>query len=173
MRPASLPPVVATELCAINPNSDCTYPLNILSDLTFAQQLELRKRELISPIHIHTPAAHIGVLTTVPPGQTVTALDVVLFLQSFATKPLDINHTFVSADSKERIRRSFQLRSGLAQDSITDVSWGQFISGQVDAEGPLGVDLLLGNGECWGFEASSLRGYSVVHLANIGIFSIQ
>jgi len=60
----------------------------------------------------------------------------------------------------------------MARDSIVDILWTRFISGEVDGEGPLGIDLLLGNGECWGFEASSLRGYSVVHLANVGIFAI-
>ncbi|KAF9449789.1 hypothetical protein P691DRAFT_532767 [Macrolepiota fuliginosa MF-IS2] len=128
--------------------------------------MALQSIQLISPVHVHTPTAHIGALYGSFAGQHVTALDASLFLQSIAVGPLDLHTVFsgLPLDTKARVRAAFYQRSAVSP-SICDVAWERFISGKYAVGGPLGIDLLFGSSKVWGFEYFSLGGYSVVHLA--------
>lgn len=107
-------------------------------------------------------------ITTAPLGQIITALDVVSLLQSVAAVPLDY-HSMLSHlpfEMKERVKNAFRHRTAsVQQDDNHNSAWSRFIAGQLDVGGPLGIDVLFGNGELWGIESRSLGGYSVVHLA--------
>lgn len=64
---------------------------------------------------------------------------------------------------KAKVRRSFLLRMESSSNAMT--YWNEFIAGgQADCR-PIGLDLLLGNEEVWGFEGASFEGYSVIHIA--------
>ncbi|KAF9443728.1 hypothetical protein P691DRAFT_808438 [Macrolepiota fuliginosa MF-IS2] len=142
-----------------------TYPLLLFSDLTTAQRNMLETIELTPPIHVHTPASHIG---TIMSSETVNALGAFEHLQEEAIRPLDYYPTYswLSQDMKGRVGTAFIDRCGGSSNVVVTAAWRRFASGKPvhSLYFPNGHDLLLGNGEVWGFEGCSLGGYSVVHL---------
>jgi len=142
-----------------------TYPFHLLSDLTTTQRGRLGTIELMSPIHVHTPASHIG---TIMSTETVNALDAFEHLQEEAIRPLDFHTTYsgLSRDMKEKVGTAFMGRYEGSSNVAVAAVWKRFASGRPthSLRTPNGYDLLLGNGEVWGFEGRSLGGYSVVHL---------
>ncbi|KAF9449795.1 hypothetical protein P691DRAFT_790466 [Macrolepiota fuliginosa MF-IS2] len=170
-RPIPLPALDAPKVAireTSNTDGQEIYPINTHSTLTPNQQLDLWEIELTAPIHVHTPEAHIGTITAAFPSQSLTALDAFLVLQSITLNPLDFHMTFsyLSSDMKERVKTAFYQRNFVTMKTRR-TAWERFASGSgcVSDEGPLGIDLLLGNAEVWGFETWSLAGYGVVHLA--------
>ncbi|KAF9440038.1 hypothetical protein P691DRAFT_783661 [Macrolepiota fuliginosa MF-IS2] len=113
--PLPLPNAATTSTCGQPVES--IYPLNI---------------SLVSPIHLHTPMAHIGELhrdTITPiPGQHTTALDIFLSIQSI------LRH----------VKATFYQCAAVSL-STHNVTWERFTTGQFFDGGPLGIDLLLGN----------------------------
>lgn len=121
-------------------------------------------------VHIHTPSAHIGTVHGSFPGQIIPALDLFLFLQELAGRSLEFKPTYTSLSRamQTKVNRAYRHRS-TALDLNHDAGeiWDHFSKGVhiQHGRGPLGIDLLLGNNEVWGFEPCSYKGYSVIHLA--------
>ncbi|KAF9443733.1 hypothetical protein P691DRAFT_678920, partial [Macrolepiota fuliginosa MF-IS2] len=169
-------PITVINMSTYQPATDF-YPFSIFTSLTSMQQTVLQSIQLRSPVHVHTPMAHIGTLhgsftSTSTPGRYITALNAFLFLQSLAASPLDSPTVFsrLSSDMKVRVRAAFYRRNTISPSFCT-LAWERFISGQHVAGGPLGIDVLLGSSKVWGFESFSLTGYSVIHLTNSDSFS--
>lgn len=145
---------------------DYLFPINILSHLTPEQQEKLRAITLTSPIHIHTPVAHIGVFYGNFAGQRLNALDLLVHLQSIAEKPVSFLSTYsrLSQAMKTEVEMAFARRNG--ESPNTFISWERFVTGQDSNCGPVGYDLLLGNGVIWGVDVCPHgESYSVVHVA--------
>ncbi|KXN81375.1 hypothetical protein AN958_05128 [Leucoagaricus sp. SymC.cos] len=53
--------------------------------------IELENISLTSPIHIHTPIAHVGLIYGMFPGQNLTTLNAVMFLKQFWAVSIDRN----------------------------------------------------------------------------------
>ncbi|KXN90566.1 hypothetical protein AN958_04079, partial [Leucoagaricus sp. SymC.cos] len=149
------------------------YPLNLLAVLPLPHQMELWNIELASPIHIHTPFAHIATLSKGSPGSHIPFLEIFLFLQDLVTKPIDFRSTFnlLSPEMQTKVSQAYRHRCTIALKQCTKSSWERFTEGRPVREGgePLGIDLLLGNSQVWGFELCSYGGLSVVHLAGDSI----
>jgi hypothetical protein len=94
---------------------------------------------------------------------------VFLFLQDFAKKPIDYHRTFSTLPHhiQKKVNGAFRTRCTQALSRHARTAWQLFVSDQHAQRdrGPLGVDLLLGNSEVWGFEDRSYNGYSIVHLS--------
>ncbi|KAF9449807.1 hypothetical protein P691DRAFT_666770, partial [Macrolepiota fuliginosa MF-IS2] len=144
------------------------YPLNILAALSYVQRVALQSIQLVSPVHIHIPTAHIGTLYGSSIGRRVTALDVFRFLRSMAASPLDLHTGFsgLSSGIKFCVKDAFYRRNAAVPLRDRRAAWRRFISGQYATDGPLGIDLLFGSSKVWGFESFSLAGCSVVHLSD-------
>ncbi|KAF5363811.1 hypothetical protein D9756_000040 [Leucocoprinus leucothites] len=147
-----------------NALTDDLYPIG-LSTISVARQLELDTIVLATPVHVHTPTTHIGLIHGVVVGQPMSALDTVLTLQALLHQPI---HTAVYGQLtprlRELVRRAF-LERNLDARSSAAITWDSYVSGRSPSNGLTGCDLLLGCTEIWGIERVSLGGYSVVHLA--------
>jgi hypothetical protein len=62
--------------------------------------MELWDVDLKSPVHIHTPCTHIGVMYGPSLRQIIPALDVFLFLQDLAKGPIDFWWTYALLSSR-------------------------------------------------------------------------
>ncbi|KAJ3566003.1 hypothetical protein NP233_g7278 [Leucocoprinus birnbaumii] len=65
----------------IVPSSHELFPIAI-DNITISQQVKLREIVLECPVHIHTPTAHIGLITTGHTGQRIHAFDAALTLKT-------------------------------------------------------------------------------------------
>ncbi|KXN81372.1 hypothetical protein AN958_05125 [Leucoagaricus sp. SymC.cos] len=137
------------------------YPIE-LDNVIVSQRIELKEMILTTPIHVHTPTFHVGMIYGTSRGENVTALDAVMFLQQFSQTALDRN-TFAQllAGTVVDMKRAFMKRIGLNAAAI----WDEYVAGSNVGNGPIGRDLLLGCTEVWGVECISFSLYSVVHLA--------
>lgn len=143
-----------------------TYPLELSSNFTAAQRVTLETIELRSPIHVHTPASHIGTLLS---SEAVSALDALQHLRDEVVRPIDFDLTYskLLPDMKARVERAFRDRNGGSSNVLAAAVWSRFVSGLPThslCTFPAGHDLLLGNGEVWGFDSWSFGGYSIMHL---------
>ncbi|KXN89797.1 hypothetical protein AN958_05209 [Leucoagaricus sp. SymC.cos] len=139
------------------------FPIS-LDSITIGQWIELENIVLTTPIHIHTPIAHVGLMYGTFPGQTLTALNAVAFLRQFWCASVDRNmYAQLSPEIKARAKAAFMQRHRAALDVV--VAWEIFMAGRNVGNGPVGRDLLLGATEVWGVESASLGGFSVIHLA--------
>ncbi|KAF5363972.1 hypothetical protein D9756_000029 [Leucocoprinus leucothites] len=144
--------------------TDDFYPIG-LSTISVARQLELDTIVLTTPVHVHTPTAHIGLIHGVFVGQPMSALDTALTLQAIWRQPISIVvYVQLSPHVRDLVRRAFLDRNRDANFGA-GTAWENYVSGQSLSNGPIGRDLLLGCTEIWGIEHVSLGGYSVVHLA--------
>ncbi|KXN89792.1 hypothetical protein AN958_05205, partial [Leucoagaricus sp. SymC.cos] len=136
------------------------YPLK-LDNLIASQRIELREMILTTPIHVHTPTAHVGMVYGTFPGEAVTALDAVMVLQQLSQRALSRN-VFVPLPASVviNVKAAFVHRVGLNAAAI----WDDFMAGRSFSNGPVGRDLLLGATEVWGAENVSFGEYSVIHL---------
>lgn len=168
--------MLALDIEAVDLQHVDRYPLDISSDLTLDLRLYLQTVKLPTPVHVHVVDTHVGAIITDSAGQIIiTALDVVMLLQSVAVVPLDHHSMFLHLpqEMKERVKNAFYRRNALAQQhDRSNSAWLRFIAGQTDPDGPLGVDVFFGNGELWGFECCSLSRCSVVHLAGDSLTSL-
>ncbi|KXN88014.1 hypothetical protein AN958_07397 [Leucoagaricus sp. SymC.cos] len=147
-----------------SPSSTGTYPIN-LENVTIGQQIELEEITLTAPVHIHTPTAHVGLIYGSLPGQTMTSLDVVMFLRQLSQATIDRNvYAQLSPEVKVRVKAAFIQRRGSTALNTT-VIWDDFMGGRNVSNGPIGRDLLSGATEVWGVENVSFGGFSVIHLA--------
>ncbi|KXN89790.1 hypothetical protein AN958_05202 [Leucoagaricus sp. SymC.cos] len=147
-----------------SPSSTGMYPIE-LESVTIGQQIELEEVSLITPIHVHTPTVHGGLIYGSFTGQTMTALDAVMFLQQLSRVTIDRNaYAQLSPEVKAQVKAAFIQRCGAAVSNTT-VIWGDFMAGRNVSNGPIGRDLLLGGMEVWGVESVSFGGFSVIHLA--------
>lgn len=161
-----LPPEDSTTSMTTVYLEDYLFPISILSHLSPEQRKKLRAIPLTSPIHIHAPIAHIGTFYGDFSGQKINALDLFICLQSISEKPVSFLSTYsgLSQVMKSEVEMAFIRRNGESSNAVT--SWERFVSGQDPDHGPVGYDLLLGNGVIWGIEVFSHGGsYSVVHVA--------
>ncbi|KAF9449801.1 hypothetical protein P691DRAFT_758759 [Macrolepiota fuliginosa MF-IS2] len=168
IRPIPLPPLDDIPAPTYQPRHGI-YQFDILEGLTVERRALLQSILFTPPVHVHIPTAHIGTLhgsfTTSIPGQHVTALDIFLLLQSFATRPLDLYGMFysLSPEMKKWVKAAYYRRMAVSQ-GVSNIGWGRFTSGEY---GPLGVDLLLGNTRMWNLEARLFRRYSVVIITGL------
>ncbi|KXN84938.1 hypothetical protein AN958_11880 [Leucoagaricus sp. SymC.cos] len=135
-----------------------------LNNVMIGQQIELDNIILTTPIHVHTPAAHVGQIYDIFPGQTVTALEAAMLLQQLSQTAIDRNgYAQLLPEMKARVKAAFIQRNGASLNAA--VVWDDFVAGKNNVTGPVGRDLLLGVTEVWGIESASLGGFSVLHLA--------
>lgn len=129
------------------------FPLNIRQDLPIAQQATLSSIALTTPIHVHTPVAHIGMVHSDSPGERVKAIETI--------------HCLRVAYNQMNRRMIVQAEISFAQTlSSSDTRYqSQLTSVQRLGGGPVGYDLLLEHDDVWGLEPISFEGYCVVHLA--------
>lgn len=146
-------------------DADTFYPIGILSNLPPAKKIKLGALILTSPIHIHTPQAHIGTIHSLDPGENINALDLFHSLQVLMRSPLDVHVTYsqLPEQMKAEVKAAFMRRNGQSLSSA--MVWEAFILGQPTRGGPTWQELLLGNNNIWGVEEQSVLGYSVLHLA--------
>lgn len=148
------------------------YPLQISADATFPRQLRLSTIRLKTPVHIHTPFAHIGILDlSHASGGDITALDTYLYLHTMIKKPIDYDATFapLPQELQTLVKNAFFRRNASVppRDSVT--SWQRFLlrnTSYSGVGGPAGYDLLLGNDQVWGFEGCSQSGISIMHVCS-------
>ncbi|KXN81374.1 hypothetical protein AN958_05127 [Leucoagaricus sp. SymC.cos] len=139
------------------------FPVN-LGNVTIGQQIDLEEITLATPIHVHTPTTHIGLIYSTSPGQTMTSLDSVIFLQQLWRASITRNvYAQLSPQVKARVKAAFTQR--IEATSSATVGWNDFIAGRNLDKGPIGCDLLLGATEVWGVESVSFSGFSVIHVA--------
>lgn len=68
---------------------DKLFPLDILLDIAHTQQVTiLRSIILTTPVHVHGPITHLGMVHSDEPGQTVNALDVIGCLRAAFSQPV-------------------------------------------------------------------------------------
>jgi hypothetical protein len=139
------------------------YPIQ-LANIVKSQEIELEHIILRTPIHIHTPTAHLGLIHRGVNDQSVRSKDIVFDIKALIGQLLDYNiYGQLSGEMKVRVETAFMQRCG--NNSVAAASWDVFSTGEYTAAGPIGTDLLLGCTGVWGLECISLGGYSVVHLA--------
>ncbi|KXN88015.1 hypothetical protein AN958_07398 [Leucoagaricus sp. SymC.cos] len=139
------------------------FPIS-LDSIAIGQQIELENIILTTPVHVHTPIAHVGLINGTFPGQTLTALNAVMFLKQFSGASIDRNmYAQLSPEVKARAKATFMQRNSAALDVA--VAWSDFMAGRNVGNGPVGRDLLLGAPEVWGVESVSLGRFSAIHLA--------
>lgn len=139
---------------ATPPNTDTgLFPLNFRQDLQIAQyqQATLQAIFLTTPIHIHTPLAHIGTVHSDLLEEKIDAIGLIHYLRA----------------GYEQMSKSTEMQAEapsarLLLPSATEF-WNKLISAERSDDSPL--DPLLGNTEVWGLEPVSFEGYSVVHVA--------
>lgn len=156
-------PLVTTPTATSPPSVevDGVFPLNILEGHPTSQSTALHSIVLTTPVHVHTPVAHIG--TVVHDGhvlgQRISALELTEFLQAFVWQPIDLPMNS-SATTSERSNRLVELAPSRPFEKQDLHSLASHLRG-----GVVGYDLLLGNFEIWGFESLSVEGNSVIHLS--------
>lgn len=129
---------------------DRLFPLNFLQDLSLTQQRTLRAIVVTTPVHVHVPSTHIGMVYGDTPGQRVNALELILCLR--ATYGRLVN-TQTGLTPRRHTVHSPRVPSYQSQ----------FVPRLGDY--PDGYGSLLTNNEIWGLEPISFEGYSVIHLA--------
>ncbi|KXN81426.1 hypothetical protein AN958_04595 [Leucoagaricus sp. SymC.cos] len=151
---------VSTEQVRSQTSLTGMYPIK-LGNLIASQQIELRKMILTTPIHVHISTAHVGMVYGAFPGEAMTALDTVIFLQQISQRALD-RITFVQFPTSVvvGVKAAFVQRVGLNAAA----TWDDFMAGRNFSNRPVGRDLLLDATEVWGAENVSFGCYSVIHL---------
>ncbi len=141
------------------------FPLNILQKPSTSHCAALRSVALTTPIHIHTPGAHMGEICGEVIGQCTNALELVQFLHSLVSQPADLPTTYdlLPHHMKAQVDITFAQRVGCSSTS-SDRPDQRPMSALQPRDNIVGLDLLLGNNEVWGFEHVSFEGYSVIHL---------
>ncbi len=138
------------------------FPLNLLQEPPATRHATLQSVTLSTPIHVHTPAAHIGVVHGDVAGERTSALELIQFLHSLVLQPVNLQTTYdlLPHDTRMQVAMAFVQRVGYPPNTP-----GQHIILAPQPHGSIiGYDLLLGNNEVWGFEHVSFEGYSVIHL---------
>ncbi len=149
-----------------SPLEDGLFPISIYQEPPTTLHATLRSIILTTPIHVHTPVAHIGVVHGGATGECTNALELMQFVQSLVSQPvnLPINYDILPQDMRVQVDVAFAQRIGCSQCSSD--SQNQHLSSALwPGDNIIGSDLLLGNDEVWGFERVSFEGYSVLHLA--------
>lgn len=129
------------------------FPLNILRDLSFSQQTTLRSISFTTPVHVHTPVAHIGIIYGDLPGEKVNGMELIRCLRE--------SHSLVSQQTGMQSEMPFTQPVALLLCTIKCHS----PSTPDQQSGDGSVNPLLENVKIWGLEPISFGGYSVVHLA--------
>ncbi|KAF5363978.1 hypothetical protein D9756_000023 [Leucocoprinus leucothites] len=149
---------------ANNINATDFYPVR-LETLTVAQEIELSTITLVSPVHVHTPFEHIGIIRGNHDGEKITADDLVLFLHWFSQQPINrAVYAQLSTEMQVQVENAFMQRNGYTRAAV--LGWIDFLQGRsAERGGLIGSDLLLGCTEVWGLEDTSLQsGVSVIHV---------
>lgn len=72
-------PLTATRYSALEKG---LFPLDLLLDIQDTQQATLRSIVLTMPVHVHGPIAHLGMIHSDEPGQTVNANELIHCLRA-------------------------------------------------------------------------------------------
>ncbi|KAJ3560486.1 hypothetical protein NP233_g10810 [Leucocoprinus birnbaumii] len=149
----------------IVPSSHELFPIAI-DNITISQQVKLREIVLECPVHIHTPAAHIGFITTGHTGQRIHAFDAALTLKTL-NWPIDIaEYSGLHLGPEKQMKnacRECHKRGGFYSEVVACNHYASRNSATSDLT--LGRDSTLGNVDIWGLERISMGGYSVIHIA--------
>lgn len=125
------------------------FPLNILRDLPVSQQTTLRSISLTTPVHVHTPIAHIGMICGDIPGEKVNGMELIRCLREA--------HSLVSRETGMQGAISFT-------QPVAPWLYGIEYQNPHTPDQQSGSGPLLENVKIWGLEPMSFGGYSVVHL---------
>jgi hypothetical protein len=121
------------------------------------------------PIHIHSPTAHVGAIISTNPSQQITAWDAFLLLHSLATDSLNYDTIFADLPEAMQVNVKSSFREQLHWDcgESDRACEGYRLVDNAQSRGSLGIDLLFGNSQVWGFEECSMGRFSIIHVANV------
>jgi hypothetical protein len=160
MRIIPLPSSSASPPLSVTPPAEDLYPITLhLAHLSSTQQSKLETILLTTPIHLRTPAAHIGTLYTNTPRRTISALDAFITLRRLSlshSTPPRLSSTIETTVEISCTRLCRESPAGDAQISL----FGGWLYRDISGYGPLPED-----SNIWGFEVSDFGGNSVIHLA--------
>jgi hypothetical protein len=145
------------------------YPIDVLSPLPLIKETRLRETILLTPIHIHTPYAHIGMIHKSSLGLEVNCWDLILYLKDLAQIPLGSHETnvYLTQQMAAKVRGAFNHRRGQSSSiQASTLNWDgeELASDGATPHEPMGADLFLGHTQIWGLEQRSIQGYSIIHL---------
>ncbi len=145
---------------------DGLFPLSIHQEPPTTLRATLRSIIFTTPIHVHTPLAHIGVVHGCVTGECVNALELMHFLHCLVLQPVNLPKTcdLLPQRMGMQVDMAFTQHFGYSSN-YSDPRNQHLRSARRPRDNIIGSDFLLGNNEIWGFENGSFKGYSILHLA--------